>query len=160
MKKFRGKRRYFRNLQELENVQTSYITLDKDAWFDFWHTHLDFEGIGNIRLKFRREHVKAHLNFYKSLLVQMDSIKKTYQSWVYIHMDDAGQDAVYIHTPNPNSDNFPYENDDIDWGCSVPEFLNDLVDLNTYRVGFLNSPYEQAYYIQAKSYGVPLQKQK
>ena len=72
---------------------------------------------------------------------------------------DAGQDAVYIHTPNPNGDNFPYENDGIDWSCSVPEFLNDLVDLNTYRVGFLNSPYGQAYYIQAKSYGLPLQKQ-
>lgn len=40
MKKFRGKKRYFRNLWE--EVNTFDLQLDHDSWVYFWHTHLDF----------------------------------------------------------------------------------------------------------------------
>lgn len=40
LKKFRGKKRYFRNLWE--EVNTFDLQLDPDDWFDFFHTHLDF----------------------------------------------------------------------------------------------------------------------
>ena len=30
--------------------------------------------------------------------------------------DDAGQDATYLHTPNPNNDNFPMKLDPVEWG--------------------------------------------
>lgn len=96
MKKFRGKKRYFRQLWERTDVHTCYIELDNEAWFDFWHTHFDFWGLGNKSLKFRREHIKAHIAFYNNLLVELETLNKPYQSWVSIDVNDAGQDAVYI----------------------------------------------------------------
>ncbi|MFG3613892.1 hypothetical protein [Rummeliibacillus stabekisii] len=42
MKKFRGKRRYFRNLWRETKVNNYDLKIEKDSWFDLWHTHLDF----------------------------------------------------------------------------------------------------------------------
>ncbi|MCY7510060.1 hypothetical protein ABES17_14755 [Bacillus safensis] len=49
LKKFRGKKRYFRNMWE--EVNTCDLKLDRDSWFYFWHTHLDFFGVGKNSLK-------------------------------------------------------------------------------------------------------------
>ncbi|MFW0807624.1 hypothetical protein [Bacillus pumilus] len=57
MKKFGGKKRYFRNMWE--EVNTCDLKLDQDSWFYFWHTHLDFFGVGENSLKIRREHIKG-----------------------------------------------------------------------------------------------------
>ncbi|MEY8351308.1 hypothetical protein AALF16_24165 [Bacillus cereus] len=156
MKKFRGKKRYFRQLWDKTNIHTCYIELNNKSWFDFWHTHLDFWGVGNNSLKFRKEHIKAHIAFYNNLLVKLETLNKPYQSWVSIDINDAGQDAVYIHTPNPNSDNYPYKNYDINWNCSIPCMFKELVDLDKYNVGFSSSEYGEIYYIQSKFYGNPL----
>lgn len=59
LKKFRGKKRYFRNLWE--EVNTFDLQLEHDSCVYFWHTHLDFFGVGKIR----REHIKA----FKDLIV-------------------------------------------------------------------------------------------
>ncbi|MEC4587465.1 hypothetical protein VSS76_09300 [Bacillus safensis] len=49
LKKFRRKKRYFRNMWE--EVNTCDLKLDRDSWFYFWHTHLDFFGFGKNSLK-------------------------------------------------------------------------------------------------------------
>lgn len=56
MKKFRGKKRYFHNL--LRELDVAHYDLDfgEEGWFDIWHTHLDFYGLGDNSLKLRREH--------------------------------------------------------------------------------------------------------
>ncbi|WNS78772.1 hypothetical protein RRU94_02160 [Domibacillus sp. DTU_2020_1001157_1_SI_ALB_TIR_016] len=154
MKKFRGKKRYFRKLWRQTEVDTCDIRLDE--WFDFWHRHLDFYGIGNNSLKFRKEHIKAHMALYNNFLKELATCNQPYQSWVLININDAGQDAVYIHTPNPNDDNYPYKNQDIDWGCSIPKSFKELIDINCYNVGFLNDEYGKFYYIQSKFHGTPL----
>ncbi|MED4532421.1 hypothetical protein [Metabacillus fastidiosus] len=56
-------------------------------------------------------------------------------------MNDAGQDAVFIHTPNPNSDNYPYKNHNIDWNCSIPNAFKELIDIKSYNVDFLSNEY-------------------
>ena len=33
----------------------------EEGWFNLWHTHLDFVGLGNNSLKIRREHIKAYI---------------------------------------------------------------------------------------------------
>ncbi|MGG2092358.1 hypothetical protein AB1283_06505 [Bacillus sp. S13(2024)] len=153
MKKFRGKKRYFRQLWKKTNIHTCNILLDNEAWFDFWHTHLDFLGFGNNRLKFRREHIKAHITLYNNLLTELETLDKSYQSWVCIQVHDAGQDAVYIHTPNPSSNNYPYKNCEINWDCAVPNMFKDIVDLDKQNIGFLSSEYGKMYYIQSKFHG-------
>lgn len=46
MKKFRGKKRYFRNLWE--EVNTFDLQLDHDYWFDFFIPILIFGVLGKI----------------------------------------------------------------------------------------------------------------
>lgn len=154
MKKFRGKKRYFRNLWR--KVYTLNLELNEESWFDFWHIHLDFYGVGNKSLKVRREHIKAHLLLYDKLLKELESYQKPYQSWICIHQEDTGSDAVYIHTPNPNDDYFPHFVDDIDWNCIIPRSFKYLIENNKYNVGYWKSELNEVYYIQSKYHGTGL----
>ncbi|MED0800993.1 hypothetical protein NST32_11865 [Bacillus sp. FSL L8-0215] len=74
LKKFRGKKRYFRHMWE--EVNTCDLKLVRDSWFYFWHTHLDFFGVGGNSLKIRREHIKAHIALYYRLLKQLEGFEK------------------------------------------------------------------------------------
>jgi len=154
MKKLRGKRRYFKNLWSL--VENYQLHVENDSWYDLWHRHLDFRGLGNCSLKVRREHIKAHIVLYSNFLRQLESFNKPYQSWICIHEEDSGADAVYVHTPNPNINDFPIKFDFIKWDCKVPDSFSDLIDFNKYKVGYYESEYEQIYYIQSKDIQIPL----
>ncbi|MCS5499637.1 hypothetical protein NY607_00795 [Lysinibacillus sp. A4] len=37
MKKFRGKRRYFRNLWRQTTTELSIVDIDEEGWFNLWH---------------------------------------------------------------------------------------------------------------------------
>ncbi|MFF2155157.1 hypothetical protein ACFVVQ_07570 [Paenibacillus chitinolyticus] len=154
MKKFRGKKRYFRHLRK--KINDFYLQPDNESWFDFWHVHLDFCGIGEHSLKLRREHIKAHLVLYNILLKRLERIEKPSQSWICIHEQDAGLDAVYIHTPNPNGDNFPYKHVSIDWHYKLPNRFKDLIDLEQFDVGYYKSDDGNIYFIQSKEQDIKL----
>lgn len=146
LKKFRGKRRYFRNLWN--EVHTCDLKLDKQSWFDFWHTHLDFFGVGENSLKIRREHIKDHLVLYNNLLKQFEGFEKPYQSWISIHKNDTISDAVYFHTPNPNDDYFPHKIEELVRDCEPPNTFKDLIDFDKFEVAYYKSEYEEVYFIQ------------
>ncbi|MFS0838918.1 hypothetical protein [Paenibacillus sp. 1P03SA] len=154
MKKFRGKRRYFRQLWE--QVNAFYLQPDNESWFDFWHFHLDFYGFGEHSVKLRREHIKAHIALYKNLLKRLEQIEKPSQSWICLHEEDAGLDAVYIHTSNPNHDNFPHKFDAVDWNCKIPAAFNDLIDPDLFHVGYKKSDDGGIYFIQSKEQNIKL----
>ena len=154
MKKFRGKKRYFRKLWR--KVDLFNLEIDDKTWFDFWHIHLDFYGVGNQSLKVRKEHIKAQVMLYDKLLKELESIQLPYQSWICIHEEDTGSDAVYIHTPNPNFDYFPHLPPGLNWSCELPTSFRELIDQDKYNVGFYKSEYEETYFIQSKTHGIPL----
>lgn len=148
LKKFRGKKRYFKRLWSL--VEGYQLHTDEVSWYDFWHRHLDFSGLGNSSLKIRREHIKAHIALYSKLLQQLESLNKPFQTWVCIHEEDSGADAVYVHTPNPNANDFPVNFKFIKWNCKLPTTINDLIDEDEFNVGYYESEIERVYYIQSK----------
>lgn len=154
MKKFRGKKRYFRNLWK--EIYTLNIRSDKEAWFDFWHIHLDFCGIGNHNLRVRREHIKAQIALYNKILKALETFEKPFQAWICIHEEDTGSDAVYIHTTNPNSDYFPHKLKRLNWNCNLPNTFKDLIDINKFNVAYYESEFEETYYIQSKDKGIKL----
>jgi hypothetical protein len=156
VKKFRGKRRYFRNLWRA--VTTAHFDLDfgNEGWFDLWHTHLDFFSVGNISLKVRREHIKAHLALYKNFLEKLDTLEKPYQSWIKLDGEDAGLEAVYIHTPNPNEDNFPFKIENLNWDCTNPKTFKDLINLEEFNVGHYIWESKGSFIIQSKNKGSKL----
>ncbi|MGK4116302.1 hypothetical protein AB0Y38_08385 [Lysinibacillus capsici] len=149
MKKFRGKRRYFRNLWRQITTELSIVDFDEEGWFNLWHTHLDFYGCGNNGLKIRREHIKAHIVLYNRLLERLSTFGKPYQIWMEFVEEDAGLDSVNIHTPNPAEDNFPLTIANVDWNCPVPKFLKDLIDLNEWNVGYYKQVSTNSYFIQS-----------
>ncbi|MFD0048501.1 hypothetical protein ACFVHQ_04020 [Actinomycetes bacterium NPDC127524] len=156
MKKFRGKRRYFRNLWKSTAVDQYDLYFGYDGWFNVWHTHLDFSGVGNYSLKIRREHINAHIALYQNLLEKLNTLAKPYQSWIQLVEEDPGSDAVYIHTPNPYQNNFPIKIDILNWDCAAPKYIRDLIDLNEFNVGHYNWELNNCYIIQSKYKGLRL----
>ncbi|CAM4030975.1 hypothetical protein [Lederbergia lenta] len=156
MKKFRGKKRYFRNIWQESTVEQYDLDFGKEGWFDFWHIHLDFYGYGNNSLKIRREHIKAHIALYNDLLEKLQTYEKTYQSWIELVEEDAGLDAVCIHTSTPNEDSFPFKIDSINWECKVPIKFKDLINLNEFNVGHYKWESNNSYIIQSQNKGIKL----
>jgi hypothetical protein len=115
MRKFRGKKRYYRNLaRESDNFRLALG--GPNDWYDFWHEHFDWKGRGNQSGRERNEHLSALFNAYKNVLEQLKTYQSPHQVWLSISKLDSSQDGLCFHTPNPNSENFPYLYDDFVWG--------------------------------------------
>ncbi len=91
-----------------------------NSWFDLWHTHLDWDGAANQSWPLRRQHLEQLLQVYQQLSIKLQAYPHPYQLWIEIDEQEAGEDAVYIHTPNPNADNFPIQYASLD----LPQFEN------------------------------------
>jgi hypothetical protein len=52
---------------------------------------------------------------------------RPWQSWLVLDAGDSSQDAVFLHTPNPNRDNFPYPFNGVAWGATPPPWLEELL---------------------------------
>jgi hypothetical protein len=131
-KKFREARRYYQALQR-ESAQYS-VTLDP-PWFDLWHAHPDWEGHGNRSWEDRRRHLEAGFLMFRRVLAQLRDWPVPHQVWLVIDAIDSAQDAVYVHTPNPNADNFPYSFDHVSWEVPVPERLRAFISEPEWQLG-------------------------
>ena len=122
MKKFRGKKKYYRKLtKEVANFRLELG--GPNDWYDLWHQHFDWDGRGNLSRRDRNQHLKALFTAFDNVVEQLNDYHDPYQTWIFISAHDSGQDAIYFHTPNPNKDNFPYTFDGFVWGKNIPELL-------------------------------------
>lgn len=80
-----------------------------NSWFDLWHTHLEWDGAGSQSWSLRSKHLEQLLEVYQQLSTKLQGYPHPYQLWIEIDENDAAGDAVYLHTPNPNADNFPIQ---------------------------------------------------
>ncbi len=71
----------------------------------------------------------------------------------HIDDEDAGVDAVFIHTPNPNEDNFPLKVENLNWDCKIPNVFQDLINTKDFIVGHYKIESEGGYIIQSKTQG-------
>lgn len=133
-KKFRGKKRYFKNLvNEANNFSPS---LENDDWYDMWHYHADWKGYGNFNWKFRLKHIENLCVIFQKFVSELQSYNGPHQLWLYLNQDDSGQDAVFFHTPNPNGDNYPCKFEEIEWGIPILEsFFSELIPSFKFRAG-------------------------
>lgn len=100
-KRFRGKRRYFKSM--LNEAIAFSIRPAPDPWFDLWHYHADRPGWGNLSWKYRRHHLQALAVVFRKIASEAPRLEKPFQLWMLLSGRDAGEAAVYLHTPNPNS---------------------------------------------------------
>ena len=134
-RKTRGLHRYYRTIR---GTAAGYrIDTDDGSWYDFWHTHVDWRGYGNRSWRERRQHLVALFDTFRSILRQIDTEgwAMPHQVWVFIEPTDSSVDAVYVHTPNSNRENFPHPFSNVDWTAEVPERLRDLISDPAWQFG-------------------------
>ena len=153
MKKFRGKRRYFRFMWS--KIRAYDLQVDEDMWFSFKHHHLDFFGYGETSDKLRREHIKGHLALLDRVLEQLEVFPKPYQAWITLNDTYPGYDAVYVHSPNPY-DAFPYQSENLRETTELPAAYRDLIDLAKYTVAFSEADEQICYVLQVKGKGLTI----
>lgn len=100
--------------------------------------------------------INALFALYNRLLKQLEAFEKPYQTWICIHEQDPMLDAVYVHSPNPNDDDFPHKLEELEPNCKLPHTFKDLVDLHQFDVSCYRSECEEVYYIQSKAQGISL----
>ncbi|KAA5531798.1 hypothetical protein [Paenimyroides baculatum] len=129
---------------------------DNDSWFDLWHIHTDFEGEGNTDFVTRRTSLDKLLQEYKRYKCELEKYPHPYQIFMIIDENDSSEDAVYIHTKNPNSDNFPLKIEaGKDWTCTNKQLAEFMKQTNFYIVEATHSE-SKFYYLFECDTGVSL----
>ncbi len=149
-KKVRG---VWRRALRAVNGPTAYErVLCADDWFDYWHQHLDWDGFGDLSPRLRRIFLEGHARLFRYYALQAHLLAKPYQLSIVLLVDDARQDAVYFHTPNPHL-TFRMEFPDVQWG--LPELVALFSQwLPEFKLVAGRSP--GALFLFAEDYGVSL----
>lgn len=132
--KVRGRRRYYRKLHR----DAARFAIKPHGWYDFMHWHVDWDGLGNLRWRERREHLTALLVTFRRLLAETADWPVPHQAWLQIDPFDGSQDAVYLHTANPNQDNFPAALPGVVWDADIPERLCEFITEPGWQFGRLD----------------------
>lgn len=104
-RRLRGQGRYFRGVER--RAASFELDVRADAWWDHWHYHADWEGWGNRGWRLRRAHLGALITVFQAIASRRAELHVPFQAWIFLSGADAGADATYLHTPNPNAENFP-----------------------------------------------------
>lgn len=110
--KRRGQKRYYQKLatiSESDKQKSSDFLGDSHSWFDFGHIHFDGKGLGNTSWKKRLPHLECLFNHFSLYEEKLKEMGREYQLFAILYDYDSTEDALYVHTPNPMSDNFPFK---------------------------------------------------
>lgn len=129
--KVRGRRRYYRALER----DAARFSVSDVGWYDYMHWHVDWWGTGNLSWRERRSHLAALFTMFRRLLAQTDRWEQPHQCWLLIDPGDSSQDAVYLHTPNPNGRVFPAPLDEVRWDAEIPARLRELITEPDWQFG-------------------------
>ena len=132
-RRVRGRRRYYRALRR----EAETFAATPSGWYDYMHWHVDWPGMGNLRWRERREHLAALFTTFRRLLAETAGWSTPHQVWLQIDAFDSAQDAVYLHTPNPNAENYPNTFEGTAWDAEIPERLREFVIDPTWQFGRL-----------------------
>ncbi len=133
-RKLRGGRRYYNAIRRsAEHFEIPRL----GSWYDLWHTHIDWRGLPGGRHS--RDHLAALFTILDRVEKQAAVLGTPHQVWAVIDTSDVAQDAVYLHTPNPNEDNFPYPFEGVSWGAAIPPMLREFIAPGAYDVGIMRS---------------------
>lgn len=123
---------YYRKLR----VRASRFRVDlpRKQWCDLWHTHFDWDGFGNLGHVHRRKHINALLTALRRARVELGSQNKPYQLFAAIYLKSSADDALYVHTENPNNTPFPQDFEGAFPVQSLPPLLSSAIDPRHYKI--------------------------
>jgi hypothetical protein len=123
---------------------------DFKSWFDMWHRHIDWEGDGILSRQHRTFELWALFKTLHRFEHETRHMRERCQVFVYVNEHTPGNDAVYVHTPNPNGTPFPYVPQVDRWLTATPVWLARHVCLERYVLGVRTSDGERYYFVQRK----------
>lgn len=154
-KKLRGRRSYFRRL--CREVDQLALDFSDEGWFDRWHHHPDWRGYGHLDWSVRRQHLEVLAYSFDALAGRLGGFPKSYQLWLVLNPRDSSEDGVFIHSPNPNEDNFPVSQD-VEWGVPLlSDYFESLLPGYSLRAGKGGSESAVVYFLYSPQHGVPLE---
>lgn len=112
-RRFRGQRRHFAGVAA--RAKKFAHPLSADAWWDYSHYHADWRGWGNLSPTYRLQYIKALAVVFNTIVEASPRIQGPFQTWIELSDRDAGEDAVFTHSPNPNGTPFPMPLEQVDW---------------------------------------------
>jgi hypothetical protein len=153
-RKFRGARRYYRGLDR--RASSFAPNLGTGNWFDLYHTHFDWVGHGRRGARHRRQHLAALFAAFRQVAAQVRESDQPVQVWLSVAADhEVEQDALYVHSANPNGTPFPYPFPGVEWNVHVPAFLSEFVQDAVHEVGFLEYEGAPQYIVRVRSSTIP-----
>ncbi len=129
--RLRGRRRYDRALAARRPPHMDELS----GWYDYFHQHPDMDGRGNESWRARRAHLELLFAWFRHALTVSRRWDAPHQVWASIDPWDSGNDAVFVHSPNENRDNFPHRFEGVDWEAPVPPLLRPLLTDPTWQFG-------------------------
>lgn len=145
-KKHRGLRRYYKKLST-ENFLERMTWLDfENTWLDNWKINFDNYAYGNNSFKRRKSHLDKLFRHFELFEEKVKYLKTEFQLYAIILDFDSYNDAIFLHTPNPNGTPFPIPYKDLQ---------KDTTLKNSHLIDYLNelNGYEKLYGINQKYYG-------
>ena len=130
--RYAEERKYWRNIWN--GARRILIDMPGMKWCDYWHIHFDWESRGKHSRHEHRRHIRPLMHAFARAQGELRRQSTPYQIFVCIHPSDPGSDALYIHTPNPQTE-FPVKFNDCRFSNSIPPLLMGLVNAGRYEIG-------------------------
>jgi len=151
-----------KNIQEI--IQTLDFSGSEKSWFDLWHYHTPKSQIlHKLNWQTKKNNIDALITVYNALSKELINFSKPFQLWIEINESlEVQYDSVYIHSSNPNKDNFPIiiqHQDAIEYENKV---LHDFISnsnfqyRNSYVVDWETKVKNVQYFLFRKDIGVKL----
>jgi hypothetical protein len=131
IRKHRGLKRYYRNLAIKNDFdKATWLDFENSAtWFDNWHLHFDWKGYGNDSFKRRKPHLDKLFRHFDMLVDRTKRLKTDFQLYAVLLDMDSSNDALFLHTPNPNNSQFPFQFSDLELTSTLTnKNLNDYIN--------------------------------
>ncbi len=148
-------RRYKKRIDRYWKKMTDYSAdslseLSMESWFDYWHTHPDWEGKGNRRSENRNSAAALGYQLLQQAEALAASKQQPVQIWATV-CENTSDNAVYVHSENENGTPFPHTFDDCTWGITELPGLSLDIDLNRHEIGLMNYSERTIYIIRSKT---------
>jgi len=102
-----------------------------EDWFDLWHIHPDLKSRADRIATLVAEATIELLQVAEEHFVHRASRIQAFA----ILCESTGDNAVYLHTENPNGSEFPYAFSGVVWGVGLPGELSSVSVPSTHEIG-------------------------
>lgn len=138
-------RRYYAKL--LKKTREFTVRMDQKKWCDLHHEHFDWDGRGNASRVHRIKHLNALLRALRRARAELAAYGQPHQVFAYVDLENSADDALYVHTPNPNGTEFPNPIESVSVPAAAPPLLAARVDAKQYEVRRYSGQGEAIYYV-------------